>query len=80
MIHICNSHHHKKRWKPKAVKANQMATKTKNKAIAPQLSVGTTDSPDVKNESSAFIPDRPTLEVEPSAPCQNASNDALTPM
>jgi hypothetical protein len=69
-----------KRWKPKVVEANQTVTKTGDKTTDAQLSIGTIDSPVAKSRPSTPIADHPTLEFGLSAPGQNASNDAPTPM
>jgi hypothetical protein len=53
---------------------------TENKTLGLHLCVGTTDNPAIKVEPSADVTDRPNLESRPSALCQNASNDAPTPM
>jgi hypothetical protein len=69
-----------KRWRPKAIEVNQMATKTGNKTATLQLSAGTADSPTIKAGLSTGDTDRPTPESGPSALRQDTSNDVPTPM
>jgi hypothetical protein len=69
-----------KRWRPKVVEINQMATKTENETTTSQLSASTVDSLDIKVGPSADDMDRPTPESGPSALCQDASKDAPIPM
>jgi hypothetical protein len=69
-----------KRWRPKAVEINQMATKTENEIATSQLYASTTDSPAIKAGPSAEDTNCSTLESGPSAPHQDTSNDVPTPM
>jgi hypothetical protein len=59
---------------------NQTTTKTEDKTIATQISVGMTDSPAAEAGPSASFADRSTLESGPSTPRLNASDDVPTPM
>jgi hypothetical protein len=68
-----------KRWRPKAIEANQTDTKIENKTTPAQLSTGTTDSPPAESRPSTSIMDRLTLESGPSVSHQNASDEAPTP-
>jgi hypothetical protein len=65
-----------KRWRPKAIKLNQRATKI----ATSQLSAGTTDSPAIKVGPPADDTDRPTLEFGLSALRPDTSDDAPTHM
>lgn len=67
-------------WRLKVVEANQMVTKTEDKTIAAQLSIGMANSPASAARLSASIADCLTLESEPSTPCQKAFDDAPAPM
>jgi hypothetical protein len=69
-----------KRWRPKVVEKNQIATKIENKTTIVQLSTGMVDSPAIKAGSSAQDVGRPTPKAEPSALHQDTSNDVSTPM
>jgi hypothetical protein len=71
---------HQKRWRLKAIKANQTTTKTEDKTTTAQLSAGMADHPAAEAGPSASIADRPTLQTEPSTPRQKASNGVPTPM
>jgi hypothetical protein len=64
----------------KAIEANQIATKAEDKTTTTQLSTGTVDSPVVESGPLASVADLPTLESRPYTLCQNASDDAPTPM
>jgi hypothetical protein len=59
MTHIHSTHHHKKRWRPKAVEINQTATKTENETATSQLSAGTIDILAIKAGPSADDMDHP---------------------
>jgi hypothetical protein len=69
-----------KRWRPKAVEVNQIATKEGNKTTTLQLYACTLDSPAIKARPSTDDIDRPTPESGPFALRQDTSNDAPTPM
>jgi hypothetical protein len=69
-----------KRWKPKAVEENQMATKTENKITTVQFFAGMADSPAIKTGPTVQGADRPTPEAEPSALHHDTSNDVPTLM
>jgi hypothetical protein len=80
MTHIHSTHHHKKKWRPKAVEEKQTTTKIENKTTLVQHPAGTADSLASKAGQSAPGEDRPPLESGPSAPHQEASNDIPTSM
>jgi hypothetical protein len=69
-----------KRWRPKAIRKNQMTIKTENKTSIVQLSADMADNLAIKAGPSVQGTDRPTPEAGPSALHQDTSNDVPTPI
>jgi hypothetical protein len=72
----------KKRWKPKTAEATQAATKIKDKKAVVHVPTGTTDSaaPGAKLSEPGADRSAPPPKARRSAPHQEASNNASTPM